>query len=390
MNTKKYKIRTEFIEKKNLKKSGVWEIALDLGYSSVKAMSPNSISTFPSFAVRTAEEIQFACKTPKEAIMYLDLDTNETWVVGEYAQNSISNTDTSVSEAIIYSRDRFSDPMFKVIARTGIGVSIMENLYGSFDNKHERIVIQTGLPERYLSDSESLVDVLSGHHNFALKVGSKDWTFFSIDIDNEDVYVISQPKGSLFSVCVDNNGKPIPQNIALLSSNVIVFDAGFGTLDLFIINSGEVLRGETFADLGMKRVLQETSKLINEEFRVNIPVPAMQSYLETGLVRKAERKASFEVKEYPFDTLLAKASNYVCEQAIDRMIASIGWDNFTQHYKYMIVTGGTGAAWYHNIEEKFKNFSGFKVLRANQNDTLPFIYSNVRGYYLYRHNKIVE
>ena len=396
MNTKKYKTRTEFIERKNAKKNGVWEIGLDIGYSAVKAFSPNSISCFPAFAIKS-DELQFIGKTPKEVIMYKDLTTNETWVVGEYAQNDIKASDTSVSEALLYSRDRYTSKAFEIYARTGIGVSMMNNMYGSPED--DRIVIQTGLPERYLNDKYDLIDVLSGNHNFALKVGNDDWTFFNITISPEDVDVISQPKAAMFCVCIDNNGKLVPQYTSILNgkseeSNTIVFDPGFGTLDIFILEKAQVIEGQTYPDLGMKRVFKETSALISENFGVDIPVYAMQRYLEDGLIKVIDKKAFLlgnkdAYKEYSFDKLLAQASNMVCDEAIARMVDAIGFESLSS-YRNIIVTGGTGAAWMHNIEEKFKIIPSIKVINANVNDNLPSIYNNVRGYYLYRYTKLLR
>lgn len=381
MNTKRFRTRTEFIERNNGKLPGIWEIALDLGYSAVKAFSPNGIYCFPSYAKRIDESFQFASGAPKESIVYRNLDTDEIWLVGEVAQNIMISGDTSDSESSLYGRDRYSNAMYHVITDVGLGLAYMKNQYGEPGN--DKVVVQTGLPEKYMGDEFDLKDSLSGLHNFALKIGEGDWIKYHININKNDIYVMSQPKGTLFSVCIDKNGKFHQDAAKYLSSSILVFDPGFGTLDLFPITSGVVGKGETYSDLGMKRVLQETSKLINENYGVDIPVPAMQKYLSSGVVRYVNKK-TFESKEYPFAKLLTEANNKVCEEAINRMTGAINLIDFN----YMIVTGGTGAAWLRNIQEKFKNFTTLKIINGNQNDELPFIYSNVRGYYLYRFNKL--
>ena len=123
--------------------------------------------------------------------------------------------------------------------------------------------------------------------------------------------------------------------------------------------------------------------MIEENYNVVIPVPAMQKCLETGVVRYVNKK-NFDSKEYPFDKLLSAANAKVCNEAIERMCGAINLVD----YNYLIITGGTGAAWLYNIRDKFKNFSTLTILNGNQNDDLSFIYSNVRGYYLYRFNKL--
>ena len=381
MNTKRFRTKTEFIERNNGQVDGIWPIALDIGYSSVKIFSPNIIASFPSYAKRAEGDFQYAGNPPKESILYKDSDTGEMWVVGEVAQNTMTSGDTSDSEMSLYGRERYGNPMFPVLIRTGLGLAMMENQFGRPGDS--RIVVQSGLPERYMSDEPDLRDSISGKHNFALKVGGGQWQEFKVNISGKDIYVMSQPKGTLFSVCIEKNGQFHPDAQKYLTSSILVFDPGFGTLDLFPIKSGVVGKGETNQILGMKRVLQETVKLINEDYNVEVQVPEMQKYLATGTVKFYDRK-TYNSKEYAFDQLLAKANEMVCSEAINWLTSAVNLVDFN----YMIITGGTGAAWNDMIRDKFKNLTTLKLISGNQNDDLPLIYSNVRGYYLYRYNKL--
>lgn len=384
MKTKKFRTKTEFIPRDNSSIPGIWEIAIDIGYSAVKLFCPNMVACFPSYARRVDANFQYALNAPKESILYRDCTTGQMWLVGEIAQNTMQRGDTSDSEASLYGRDRYESEMFKVISRTGFGIAMQSNEFGSPEGR--KVIVQTGLPERYMGDSELLKDALCGKHEFDLKIGTSDWVHYSIDIAFDDIYVMSQPKGTLFSVCIDKNGRFHKDAAKYLSSSVIVFDPGFGTLDLFPINSGVVGHGETYSDLGMKRVLQETSKLLAEcEHRIELPVPAMQKYLETGVVPYMNRKGSeIQSGDFDFTDLLGKANVKVCDEAISRMMNAFN----LLDYNYLIITAGTGAAWMSRIQEKFKNVKTLTLLYGNQNDTLSLIYSNVRGYYLYRFNKL--
>lgn len=382
MDTKQYRTRTELnIERNNGQIPGIREIALDAGYSAVKLFSSNSVGVFPSYAKRVDEDFQFIAKAPEESIVYKNFDTGEEWLVGELAQNIMDAGDTSDSEASLYGRDRYMSPMFKVYTEVGLGLGMRTNKYGSPGN--DKIVVQTGLPERYMSDEKDLKDVIAGRHHFAIKLGSEPWQKFDFEIDEPDIYVMSQPKGTLFSVCIGKDGKFRPETSDYLSSSVLVFDPGFGTFDLFPIVSGAVRPGETFSDLGMKRVLQETSKQIRKEFGIEIPVPAMQKYLATGVVKQFDKKTFKNVK-HDISAILEKASKAVCEEAIERMVNVINMSD----YNYLVITGGTGAAWLDILKERFGDDEDIKLLYGNQNDNLDMIYSNVRGYYLYRYNML--
>ncbi len=381
MNTKKFRTKTNYISRDNGLIEGIWEIALDIGYSAVKLISPNAVASFPSYAKRMGDDYQYAGSAPDSSILYRDLNSDDIWVVGEMAQNLIDSDDTSDSESSLYGRDRYFNDMFKVIAETGLGIGLRPNMHGEPGNS--KIIVQTGLPERYMSDENDLRESLAGPHSFALKIGNEDWKTYSFNLDINDVYVISQPKGTLFSVITKNDGSFISDANKLLSSSVLILDPGFGTFDIFAIKSGVVVQGETYSDLGMKRILHETSRAIKSKYGVDVPVPAMQKILETGIVRKFDKR-TLTSQDYQFDSLLMEACDQICDEAISRMTSSFN----LSVYEGIIITGGTGAAWYHRIEERLKNLPHLSIIKGNQNDTLDFIYSNVRGYYFYRYNKI--
>ncbi len=381
MGTQKFRTRTEFIKKKNGNCEGSWVIGADIGYSGVKLLSPNQIATFPSYAKRISADFAFAGQPPKEAILYKDNKTGEMWLIGEIAQNTIETGNTSDSEASLYGRERYQDPMFKVLLRAGLGTTLRSNEFGGPGKSN--IVVQTGLPEMYMNDEDDLREAFTGEHAFSLKIGNGNWLDFDFVLNDEDIYVMSQPKGTLFSTCIDSEGRYTKDARNILNSSIIIFDPGFGTLDLFLINNGVVVRGETFSDLGMKRILQETSSQIYKDFKVEIAVPAMQKYLQAGTVRYFNRK-TLESREYEFADILSLANDKICDEALNRMSNAVNLAD----YNYIAITGGTGAAWYKHIEDKFKGLSTLKILRGNQNDeSLPFIYSNARGYYYYRLNK---
>jgi plasmid segregation protein ParM len=380
MDTKAFRTSTFFTKRANGQIPGIWEVALDIGYSAVKIFSPNIVAEFPSYA-RRVDSIQYASKAPKESILYRDKEKGETWLVGQVAQDTMESGDTNDSESSLYGRDRYYSPMFEVIAMTGLGIACTDNEFARRGN--DKIYVQTGLPERYMSDKPFMIEILQGHHQFELRIGSGDWISYDLTVEPNNIDVMSQPKGTLFSICIERNGQFHPDAGKYLSSSLLVFDPGFGTLDVFPILSGVVGRGDTFADLGMKRVLQETSKLIADNLHVNISVPLMQKALETGTVRSFDIK-TFSSSEHDFSSYLEQASAKVCDEALDKLESS----QSLLDYNYLVITGGTGAAWDKQIHEKFKNFDTLHLIEGTQNDVLPATFSNVRGYYLFRYNKL--
>ena len=275
MDTKKFKTKTKFIEKKNISTNNAWEIALDIGYSSVKLFSPNKIAVFPSYARNVGSHIDWANGIPEGAILYKNRGSSDIWLVGEEAYNLIADGDTSDSETSLYGRNRYYSPIFRVISECGIAIGLISNAYGTYDPSRD-IVIQTGLPEKYMNDADELTEALSGNHGFSLKIGENDWIDFDFTVKRNNIFVMSQPKGSLLSVCIKNDGNMVDNARDILHSSSLVFDPCFGTLDFFELCNGCVQGGETVDSLGMKRIFKETIKMIREEYGKEVSIPALQ------------------------------------------------------------------------------------------------------------------
>lgn len=383
MSTQNYRTKTLFMERKNPSIENIWNIALDIGYSAVKGFSPNMIYSFPSYAVRISEDSQKISDTKESDILYKNNKTGEMWHVGACAQDMTSTSDSTDSEAFLYGRNRYYSDVFQVIASVGLAIGMMENKYGNPQGKN--LVLQTGLPPAYLKkDSSLLKNALSGEKDFSVKIGNQPWRKFHFTLPEENIGIMSQPKGTLFSIAKDSDGKTNVNAKKYFNSNLLIFDPGFGTLDTFSIKNGYVDSYETCDNLGMKRVLKETSDEIFKQFDVEIPVPAMQKSLETGKVR-CFKISTMETKDEDFDFILKEQSQKICMEAIEK-IKTI-YNNLVE-YDYLVLAGGTSAAWNTYIREYFSKMTTLTIIAGNQNDTLPYIFSNVRGYYLYQFEKL--
>ena len=376
--TSDFKTKTIF-ENRN-QETEKWPIAADIGYSGVKVMSPGLYMSFPSYAVKLTEDRGTIGEVDEDYILYKDVQTGEKWLVGQYAQNDISDRDTSVTEEALFGRERYEDPMFKVIVKTAIGFGMMRG--GSKGPSGKEIIIQTGFPPAYELDKEELTNVFCGEHWFTLQVGNKKPEEFHVEIEKSQIFLMAQPMGTLFSVSVDNTGKPVKEFQGLFKKNVIVFDAGFGTLDVFPIRNGRLEKSQTNQTLGMKRVMQETCQKLQKS-GINISVPALQKYLESGYAKFHTRIVS---KNVAFGDILKECSEQICDEAINWLTQMFP----LYEYDYLIITGGTSAAWANRIRETLKDMETLKIINGNCNDNIPLIFANVRGYYLYRMTKLSQ
>ena len=382
MSTKDYCTKTEFISRENIMPDGYWGIALDIGYSAVKGMSPNSIYCFPSYARKRTGPSLSITSADDDEILFRDSD-GTIWEVGALAQRLISATDTNDSLNSLYGRNRYYSDMFRIVTLTGIGIGLRKNNYGN--PKDKTIMIQTGLPPAYLSsDAQDLKEVIGGHHCFALKIGKRNWYEFDFNVDMSNIKCMAQPMGSLLSASMKNNATLIPESKNYLSKKVIVFDAGFGTVDFFSVTSKVIDGSESHNDCGMKAVFAEVSKELQRRYNIELQVHAMQNTLHNGYAQQFDRR-NMKSNNIDISEILMKCSQKVCMRAIAALKDSY---NFLIDYDYLLVTGGTGAAWYDIICDHFAGMSNLKIITGTQNDDLSHIYSNVRGYFLYQASAI--
>lgn len=379
MKTQDFATRTVITDCENETADGYWNFALDIGYSGVKGMSPNRMYCFPGFARPMRGKMIDIGDASERDILYKD-ETGNIWAVGASAQDNLSSRDTNDSLRSLYGRDRYYTPMFLVIARTGMGIGMMANKFGDPNGKTP--VLQTGLPPRYLEeDAIYMKDVLGGRHVFDLKIGKKPWQHFDFELPADNIRITQQPMGTFLGMVIDNHGHQTADAKDYLNGNVLIFDAGFGTLDMFSIRSRQMENeGESFDDLGMKAVLDKTSEELFRQYKVKIPVYAIQQSLRRGYVVAYDRKA-MKTSQVEFGNILKTASDAVCNEAVERMMSLYG--NMID-YDHLIITGGTGAAWIDNIRNKLSGIETLKIEGANKNDDIPYIFANVRGYYVYQ------
>lgn len=402
IETMDYRTKTLMLETENVTVDDYWPIAIDIGYSSVKGFSPNSLFAFPSYAKNLKKNPKLYGDLKDDEILYRDGDTGEIWRVGRSAQEMVNNLDTEDSEQELFGRTRYFSRLFKVLLRTGLAFGILSNNAGVYNEKP--IYVQTGLPPKYLDeDTKYLIEVLSGTHEFAIKTNKHpNFINLKLNIPKQNIEVMSQPEGTLMNLVMDDNGNGRPNARTLFQSNIIIFDAGFGTLDLFDIKNRKSSSKETFSQFGMREILDRTTKKIKKETGVLLSPSAMQNALEIGTVLIRKRDGiKLSSKKQTFSDLLESATEEVCREAVEKVINI--YDGLFE-YQYLVLTGGTSVAWEKYIREYFWDVEDLTIIAGNEysrsttHDELPdtskergvgpenqksdIIFCNVRGYYM--------
>ena len=373
MDTKVFSTRSEIRTKERRPHAdGTYIIGLDMGYSGPKCYHENGNFVYPNYVKKINGEI-FGELT-KSDIIYENIATGEKYCVGTMALKSLDE-DSVVAEDTLFGRNHYLHPEFKVSLETSLGIALWEHPTDGSD-----VFVQTGLPPKYLlKDSPYLKAVIEGNHSFALTIGSEK-KIFDITIAPNMIDIMSQPMGTFNSLLFDETGKPVPNAMDLMRSNLLMFDGGFGTLDKFLIVANQIETKDTDASLGMRRVFSETRSLIENDLGVTVSIPAMQNILKSGVV-EVNDIMTLDTKTYPIDGYLEKANQMVAAEALDSI------KDYIFKIKYLVMTGGTGDAWYEIFKTKLAK-TKVTVLLGKQNSNLPTIYSNARGYYYNRLKKL--
>lgn len=373
MDTKKFRTRQEMKKKQN-PKARDYVIGLDVGYSATKVFYEGGYFVFPSYA-KKIDDGMINLVNDRD-IMYRDDDTGDIYMIGYNAQEMLESTETNDTDGELFSRKRYADKRFRIICDTAIALA----LHGKNDNR--KIVIQTGLPTSYVDgDTAAIQKAVARPVSFSLKTGGGKWRKFELNIKQGDVFVMAQPSGALYSVLIKDDGVYVNNAKQILSSNVLVMDIGFGTFDFYGIKNRAIVCQESIDEIGMKKVFEQTSKKIFSEMHEDIRIAAMQKVLTTGFVECVDDD-NMTSEHKPIQNLLEVSNNEIFKDAMDK--AKSVTDAF-RGYNYLIVDGGTGEAWFEGIKNWLSGMKLLQIMPSNFNDHLPMIYSNARGYYMYRY-----
>ena len=373
MNTNQFRTKQEFKKNADIPKGKKFVIGLDIGYSAVKCFYEKGYFCFPSY-VRKLDSDLFIYG--EQDILYRDMETGNQYIIGRTAQEMISTSETNVTESELLSRNRYRSKSFKILCNIAMAFAL------DCKNDEREIVVQTGLPSAYeKADTPAIKKALLKPAHFQLKIGTGEWKEYNFSVEEKNIFVMPQPSGSLYSALIRQDGTYMPDAKRILFSNILVMDIGFGTFDYFGIKKQKPVCKESVDDVAMKQVLKETSNRIMDALHEEIRVPAMQSALGTGLITCIDMDA-MKSEEKPLAPFLEDANNKVFRDAIESAYNITG--GFLD-YNYILVTGGTGEAWLEKIKDYFSGLKTVKVITGNGNDHLPMIYSNSRGYYMYRY-----
>ena len=169
-----------------------------------------------------------------------------------------------------------------------------------------------------------------------------------------------------------------------MEKNIIIADIGFGTFDPYGVVNREKVLEESINNLGMKRVLEVASEYIYKEFNMDIKIPQMRKCMKDGYFKIVDIQ-QMTSKKIPLDNYIERACKEVATQAATKLYEMAG---YFQDYDILVVTGGTGAAWFDYFKEALAGMEDLKIIPGNDGNELPIYYANARGYYMSAYRRL--
>ncbi len=387
MDVRNYRTKTIMKEVCNPYFPDKWTIGIDVGYSAVKVYAPNKVFSFPTFALESEIRDISLITRNSGAIRYRNAH-DIVYEVGGRAISIANDNEVYENEAIMYGRQWYSNTTYQVCLEAALALAIMSNNVRAY--KGEPIYVASGLPSKFISDQEVLKALIEGHHSFDIvPPGETEWKHFDFDIVSASI--MEQPLGALWSALYDDSAHLTSDANDLINSNILIFDAGFGTLDLFgIVDCGNKFTS-THANCGMKEVYKLTVNDIKKQCGKEIPIPLLYKYLNDGKITflklKNNGKGIKNINDHnnlvstvqEFSDILERNSRFIAERAVS--IASSETDQLS-NYKYVLLAGGSTAAWNQFLQTTFKEFGKHVIHAGRNNRNLDAIFSIVRGYYM--------
>lgn len=303
---------------------------------------------------------------------------NKEYLVGELARRSLTEKSErnafKVKSEMMDSKNRFETSDFQVNLMTCIGAAIIKYANESvrrklkpeihLENPNElasfRVFVGVALPNDWVNDIwPTIENYLIGQHNYSVDTeeGSYELNF---KIEEKHAMATSQAIAALIGTAYDDNGDPIPNAATLKDLPAVILDGGYKTIGLFqLTKANRVAAAESNTDFAMDNIHKEVARIIREDYgREQIESFMIPSIIEGG------GKLNYLALKNPMDEnnkttvsrtvdvtkIRDKVQRDVCEKLIEYMDEK--FDNFLD-IRQIIITGGTGSAYYKQMVEYF-------------------------------------
>ena len=345
-------------------------ITVDPGFDSVKVLVNGFYQKFPKEVVDITEldESKFI-GNKTGAFLKASYIEGKQHLVGEYAAKFLSERNKKEggqeSEMIHDTFETFktTDRQISIMSAIGKGlidytinsknsvVSFVKQDDGSFDVNTGigKLYVGVAMPHDAVDEWSYIRSWLKGEHKFKLETRDGVYNF---DLDIKNIMDGSQVISALFGTLTDDEGNFIDDN-ALSEDKLpaIVIDGGYYTVGMAHFTSVKLV-DDSASNLtyAMKNIYEMVAKQIREESKRTDVTSARVKQVMRSKDKTINYYVEEEEKGYSIDveSLVKTATGKVCEDMIAELRQK--YNNLVD-IKTLLVTGGTGIAYYEHIKE---------------------------------------
>jgi len=320
-------------------------IAVDPGFDTMKVVANGRVFKFPFNVVETDERKMTDYRLRDDFIL-LQTPDGSTFRVGQYARELVFDNKAKVDS--FYTEQRFVSKEFQVGLNTAIAMAIEENgLYEEQANLdiHLMVALPHACREAYAS---TIAGAATGPHKFQLRQSRGAAKTYKFNIPEENVHTISQTIAAILGETSDDDGSINEEKFYYLSNGpTLVLDGGYYTMGMVVVSRGGSVddsKTESDTNHAMANVNQLVAEAIQDK-RPDINHYSIEYLLGRGenTIRYMDKgkATTIDLRE-----LKKQKSQEVCASLIEYLNKKY---NSLLDFKYILVTGGTGACFYDQI-----------------------------------------
>lgn len=237
-------------------------------------------------------------------------------------------------------KNRFNSEAVSVLVSTIFGMGLGKAYPSIYTN------IVSGLPVSHYTDFKDDIAKLfmEKNHPFNVSINNKDAVTGTVY--SQEGKFLPQPFGAVMDVLLDDNGNM--QNNELTDKTLAVIDIGFGTTDIYVINSMSPIQKLTFStETAMSHVYNLISRRIKENWGRILPYHEIESIVQKGVYSR-------NGKQYNMLNIVKESYSTIATELINEIMQE--WGN-TEEIDQILLSGGGGIALESYLKEEFDNLS---------------------------------
>lgn len=335
-------------------------ISLDPGFDSMKVIANGKHFKFP-FVVRETDERKLSDYGNREGFILYKDEAGATWRVGQFARTILFDEKGSHPNDPMqgfYTEERFISAEFIVGLRSAIAKAIsLTGLYEEQADLDIRLIV--ALPHAVRAKYASTVTgLVAGEHFYHMTLDTDAEKPFHFTIEEPNIYTVSQTIAAILGETSDDKGYINQQRFFYLSNGpTLVIDGGYYTTGIVPVSRGGSV-DDALAESDIRHAMKNVNLAVAQEIaekRPDIKHYNIEYLLsQDDAILRSMNQDTGMVETIDLAAIREAKLRDVCDDFIKYLDQK--FDNLLD-FRYILVTGGTGASFFRQMFEHYKSTS---------------------------------